>query len=294
METTMQLFKTPKGQAEYFAAYNTSMGLWPVPYTTRFVATPYGQTHVILCGPENGFPVVLLHGGYASSTMWFANIADLSATYRVYAIDTLGEPGKSMPTQANASRQACANWLVGVMDQLGISKAHVIGLSRGGWMAINLALHAPERLEKIVLLSPAASFISLSPFFQTLSKVVIRLPVKAILKAVLYAWVAPGFVVNAVFESQFILGLLYWNWAVNARGYSGVMPSVFRAEELGKLCMPVLMLIGDHDKLNPPGVIERARQMIPYIEAAVVPDAGHMLSIEQPERVDAYILEFLS
>ena len=110
----------------------------------------------------------------------------------------------------------------------------------------------------------------------------------------LYSWVAPGFVINKVFEKQFILGLLHWNWTVNSQGYSGVMPSVFSSEELGELRMPILMLIGDHDRLNSPRVIQTARQMIPHIETGIIPDAGHMLSMEQPGYVDQRVLDFLA
>ena len=283
-----------EGQSQYLAAYEASLGLWPVPHTARLVPTSYGQTHVITCGPEDGFPLVLLHGGYASATMWYANIADLSLKYRVYAIETLGEPGKSIPTRPNASRYDSAAWLEQVFAQLGIQKAHVVGLSRGGWLALNLALHAPQRLERIVLLSPAASFISLTPFFQALANAVVRIPVMRILKAVLYSWVTPGFVINEVFERQFILGLLHWNWAVNSQGYSGVMPSMFPPDELGNLHMPILLLIGDHDKLNPPGVIQQARKMIPHIDAGIIPAAGHLLSMEQPQCVDEHIMRFLA
>jgi pimeloyl-ACP methyl ester carboxylesterase len=293
-ENPIPIFKAFEGQSQYLAAYEASLGLWPVPYTSAFVTTPYGQTHVITCGPEDAFPLVLLHGGYASSTMWFANIADLSAKFRVVAIDTIGEPGKSIPSRPNASRHDIGAWLEQVFTQLGIQKAHVVGLSRGGWLALNFALHAPQRLERVVLLSPAASFISLTPFFQTLSRVVIRIPVRSVLKAVLYSWVTPGFVINDVFERQFVLGLLHWNWAVNAQGYSGVMPSVFPSEELGKLHMPILMLTGDHDKLNPPRAIQRARQMIPHLEAEIIPHAGHLLSMEQPGCVDQRVLSFLA
>jgi pimeloyl-ACP methyl ester carboxylesterase len=294
MEKPIQVFKSQAGQSEYQAAYDDSMSLWPVAYSSSFVSTSYGQTHVITCGPESGFPLVLLHGGYASSTMWFANIADLSAKFRVYAIDTIGEPGKSIPCQPNASHETSAEWLGQVFSQLGIQKAHVIGLSRGGWLALNLALHAPYRVESVVLLSPAASFISLTPFFQALARAVIRIPVKRLLKAVLYSWVAPGFVINEEFERQFILGLLNWNWTVNAQGYSGVMPSVFPADELKNLHTPILMLTGDHDRLNPPRAIQRAKQLIPHLEAEIVPHAGHMLSMEQPGFVDQKVLIFLS
>jgi pimeloyl-ACP methyl ester carboxylesterase len=72
------------------------------------------------------------------------------------------------------------------------------------------------------------------------------------------------------------------------------MPSVFGAKELGALRLPVLMLTGDHDRLNPPRAIEQARKMIPHLESGIIPRAGHLLSMEQPGCVDQRILNFLA
>jgi len=287
-------FKSPVGEARYFAAYDAALGLWPVPCESIDVTTDYGQTHINACGSKDALPLVLLHGGYAGSTMWFPNIADLARRFHVLALDTIGEPGKSVPTRKNASKRDMAAWLVGVLDELGISQTHVIGLSRGGWLALNLAIHAPQRLRKIVLLSPAASFIALNRFFSAIVGSVIHIPTRSVAKIALYSWVTKGFMVNEVYAEQFILGLQNWNWTMGTNGYSGVMPSVFPDEELHQIKNPILMLIGDHDRLNPPTVIDRAKQMIPQIEAEIVPCAGHLLSMEQPERVDACVLEFLT
>jgi pimeloyl-ACP methyl ester carboxylesterase len=293
MSKKISAFRSPEGAAQYYAAYNAALGLWPVPYEPIDVTTRYGRTHINACGSNDAFPVILLHGGYASSTMWFPNVADLSARFRLLALDTIGEPGKSIPTQQNATKRDCAAWLETVLDELGISKAHVVGLSRGGWLALNLALHAPQRVERVALLSPAASFISLNAFFRIVAST-IRIPARPILKSALYSWVTPGFKINPVFAEQFILGLQNWNWAMNTNGYSGVMPSAFTIEELHQVHVPILMLTGDHDRLNPPQTIEQARQMISHIEANIIPNAGHLLSMEQPERVNECILKFLT
>ena len=71
------------------------------------------------------------------------------------------------------------------------------------------------------------------------------------------------------------------------------MPFVFPGEELRKIKKPVLMLMGDQDRLNPPKVLELARSLIPQIETGIIPNADHMLSIKQPELVDRRILKFL-
>jgi pimeloyl-ACP methyl ester carboxylesterase len=294
MDCPIDRFKTHDGQARYLAAYDLALRLWPIPYDSSYITSAYGKTHVISCGSKDALPLVLLHGGYASSTMWFPNIADLANKYHVLAIDTIGEPGKSVPTQHNATRRDCAAWLESVIDGLDISKTRVMGLSRGGWLALNLAVHAPHRLEKIVLLSPAASFIALNSFFNAIVGAIMRIPTRTIAKFALYSWVTRGFVVNEVFAEQFITGLQNWNWAMGTNGFSGVMPSVFRDDELRQIQIPVLMLIGDQDRLNPPKAIERARQLIPHIETEIIQQAGHMLSLEQPESVDRRVLKFLS
>jgi pimeloyl-ACP methyl ester carboxylesterase len=294
MSVGVSPFRSAIGEAQYLAAYDASMGLWPVPYESIDVTTRYGRTHVISCGAKDASSLVLLHGGYASSTMWFPNVADLSSQFRVLALDTMGEPGKSIPSQRNATRQDCATWLEGVIAELGISRTRVVGLSRGGWLALNLALYAPRCLERIALLSPAASFISLNTFFRAVAASVMRVRAMPVLKASLYSWVTPGFEINPVYTQQFILGLLHWNWKMNSKGYSGVMPLAFSAEELGRIHIPILMLIGDHDRLNQPKVIEQAKGMIPHIEAEIIPNAGHMLSMEQPELVDERILRFFA
>jgi pimeloyl-ACP methyl ester carboxylesterase len=107
MDSPINLFKTSKGQAQYFVAYDATMQLLPVPHESRFVTTPYGRTHFITCSPEDAFPLVLLHAGQASSTMWFPNIAQLCGKFHVLALDTPGEPGKSVPTRQNATRHDC-------------------------------------------------------------------------------------------------------------------------------------------------------------------------------------------
>ena len=60
------------------------------------LSSPFGTTHVNICGPRDGEPLVLLHGGGSTSTVWFANAGELSRTHRVYAVDTIGEAGRSV------------------------------------------------------------------------------------------------------------------------------------------------------------------------------------------------------
>jgi pimeloyl-ACP methyl ester carboxylesterase len=288
METQFQLFNSSTSESKYMAAYAAVLKEWPVSNYPLDLITQHGSTHVISCGPTTAFPLMLLHAGYASSTMWFPNILELSQNNRVFAIDTMGEPGKSIPVQSIPSKREMAGWLVAVLDKMGIEQANVVGLSRGGWLSINLAIHAPERVKKLCLLSPAASFVSLNKFFGLVASSVMRIRARAVLNAALYSWVAKGYKIPPAFTEQFIIGLKYWKYPK-----VGIMPLAFEDEELRSLSMPALMLIGDQDRLNSSRSIERAKQLIPHIETDMIPNAGHFLSMDRAKVVTAKILKFL-
>jgi hypothetical protein len=96
MPENLSIFRTPASQAKYMASYDAVLALWPVPYESFDVPTRFGKTHVIASGPKEAQPLVLLHATSASATMWFPNIADLSREFRVYALDIIGDAGKSV------------------------------------------------------------------------------------------------------------------------------------------------------------------------------------------------------
>jgi len=155
------VFKSPQAEAAYMAAYDRTLEAWPVPYETKYVLTAYGDTHVIISGPEDGEPLVLIPGSLMDATLWSVSIAAFSRTYRVYALDTMGDVGKNKMVEALPDIAGAAEWLTDVLDALGIKKTHMAGYSQGGFFTAVYALQKPERLKKIVLLAPAAT---LAPF----------------------------------------------------------------------------------------------------------------------------------
>ena len=146
MKKKLPIFTTPEGQAKYMAAYEAMFSLWPVPYKAIDVKTRYGTTHINVSGPGDGYPLVLLHAVSWSSTAWFANIAALSTDHRVYAVDAIGDAGKSIAGCLLEKRSDYAVWLKEVFDGLNIDKSCLLGHSYGGWLALNMALTYPDRL----------------------------------------------------------------------------------------------------------------------------------------------------
>jgi pimeloyl-ACP methyl ester carboxylesterase len=152
-------FKTPKGEAAYLAAYDAAMKLWPVPYEEMEIPGRFGMTHVVASGPKDAPPLVLLHGYWATLTMWTLNIADFSKDYRVYAIDVMGQPSRSIPDEPIRNAAGYVAWLTATLDGLHLDRVSLVGMSYGAWLALNYAVAAPERVQRLALLSPAASFL---------------------------------------------------------------------------------------------------------------------------------------
>lgn len=95
-------FTSPEGEAEYMAAYEATLKLWPVAVEPMVIPGRYGRTHLVASGPEDAPTLVLLHMFFTSLTQWAANIADLSRDYRVYASMSWASRARASPT--NPSR----------------------------------------------------------------------------------------------------------------------------------------------------------------------------------------------
>ena len=286
MKKKLPIFTTPDGRAKYAAAYEATLSLWKVPYDSVDVKTRYGSTHVNVSGPGDGYPLVLLHGAGLSSSVWFANAAELSAQHRVYAVDVIGDAGKSIAEILLERRLDYAEWLKDLIDGLDIESCNLLGHSYGGWLTLNMALAYPDRLRKIVLLAPAASFKPLSFITKLalhLGEFKIGPPARSMLKAA----AAKGTVLEETFVQQTEMAVRYCSPAT-------IFPTVFSDEELKRIELPALLLIGAAEKIyNPNKAIERAQRWLPNLTAEIIPNAGHLLIMDQPEIINARILEFL-
>jgi pimeloyl-ACP methyl ester carboxylesterase len=154
------------GEAAFRAAYDAVLARWPADVRGIDVPTAYGTTRVHICGPEEGDPLVLLPGGGTTSVVWFANVGELSRTHRVYAVDLIGDIGRSVnqgaPVKGVADLMA---WLAELHDALGLAGARLCGHSYGAWMALNFVLHAPHRVDRLALLDPVNCFAGMRPAY---------------------------------------------------------------------------------------------------------------------------------
>lgn len=272
----------------YLLAYDKALLLWGVPYEEKDIKTSYGNAHVIISGPENGDPLVLLHGMNATSTMWYPNIKALSEKHRVYAIDFLLEPGKSRCDVEVSETSALMRWYDEIFKELKLEEFDLLGASRGGWLATNIALHSKARVKKLVLLSPAQTFTWIKPGSKVLKNLVYNLsPKREKLRSILQTMTCNVDSMKQAYIDQYYMGLEKFSIS---KCFMDMTP--FSDEELKSLDMPVLVLIGDRDIINNEKSLKRARKLIRHIEVGTIKHAGHFLSMDQADVINKTMVDF--
>ncbi len=283
-------YKSDKAREKAIASYDDFLTRWPVPYRTQNVMTGFGETYIIISGPPQAKPLVLLHGGATNSTMWMNNIATLSSEFQVFAVDIIGEPGKSAGTRPLYKSDGHARWLNEVFAALKIHEAALCGLSLGAMLAWKFALRYPESVSSLALLStsslaPSSSNINLSVMFS------------AILANVL-----PIYSFGKKFLNTISATALRWpDWAVKgfiaqyqSYKFNFDKISIISDDELSQLPAKTLVLMGKDEVLyDPISVVSRIHSVAPSIIVEILPGAKHTISTDQPDLVNEKLLNFL-
>lgn len=283
------IFKSAEAEAEYLAAYDAAMKLWPVAYEQRNVPTSYGSTHVIVSGPADGPPLVLLHCALMTSAIWSPIVGDLSRTHRTYAVDVMGDVGRTVPTNPPTDEDRAADWLAQVFDELGLDRAAVIAWSFGGGTATNFAMRHPNRVERLALLAPFKPFVKQGAgfFFGFIPFLVpTRKAAKLFERKMCY---------DGDFGQSEHSELLYLRYRCARFLLKVVPPRTFTDLEFRLLTMPVLLLVGEQEYLyDGPTSVERANAVLPNGRAELLPRCNHAIVSDQTDVVRDRLLDFLN
>ena len=213
-------------------------------YEPEFVVC--GDARIAYYDVGRGKPLVLLHGNGEDSSYWNAQIPELTRFYRVIAVDSRGH-GASGSGGHGLSFEMMAEDLKTVLDTLGVKKAHFLGFSDGGNLAIKFALTHPEYIDKLIL--NAANVAALSRFSKKAAR------------------------------RRDVLGLM-------------VHPYGVTMNDLERLTMPTLIIVGEHDAIREKQTKEMASH-IPHCEVEVFRDGDHFVAAKQPSRFNRTVIEFL-
>jgi pimeloyl-ACP methyl ester carboxylesterase len=279
------IYKSAEGERAVGERYLEILQRWPVPNQQLRVPTREGETFVVRCGHPSAPPLLLLHGSMANSAMWMGDVAAWAGHFRIYAVDIIGDAGLSAPSRPPLASEAHALWLDDVMQALSLTQASMVGVSFGGWLALDYATRRPHRVENLIVLCPGGvGRQKLSIVFKTIP--LRMLGAWGTRKAVeLVLGRAPANPSPAVQYFAQFMSLIHRNF----RPRMVKMP-VFSDEALMRLTMPVLAILGGKDVLlDSAETKRRLERNVPRAEIRYFPKACHFIP-----RQTAPILDFLS
>lgn len=271
-------FTSEAGRERFTAAYREAMADLPVPRATEDVPTSFGTVRAYRFGEPGPPPLVLLSGTAASTPMWEDNLPGLLRIRPVVCVDMLGEPGLSEQRRAIEDADDQATWLAEALDGLGLPRAHLLGVSFGGWHAVNLAIRRPDRVASLTALDPANTFG--------------RIGVKAVLFSVgampvmpepvrrrSLRWIAGGAEAGDHAVGRLIaVGLQDFRRAVPVPAYP-------TDAQLRGITAPTLVVIAGRSIIHNAARAAARTRLVPGARVELWPDASHALNGEFPDRI---------
>jgi len=290
-------FKSTAKKERYLAFYQERVGRWPVASEEVFVTTSWGETFVRVSGPQGGPPLVLLPGANASSLLWEPNVEAWSERYRVYSVDNIFDYGRSVNSKRLTAPSDFVDWLDQLLDGLEVGDdVSLLGLSYGGWITAEYGLARPERLDRVVLVAPAATVAWFSgDFIKKGIKCMIPHPhfVKSMVRWALHD------AADGTPEEQRMVDDAADNAWLGLRSFKlrqMVHPRVLTDEEWGSFEVPVLFLVGENEviySISGEEAVAKLNRVAPEIEAELFTGCGHDITLVEAERFNRRVLEFL-
>lgn len=242
-----------------------------------------------------GEPLVLLHGGFSDSREWRHQLEGLSDRYDVIAPDLPGS-GLSSDPPAGWTLSDYAQVLAEFLAALGISRAHVGGLSFGSMYALVLQRHFPGLPMSLVLASAYAGWAGSLPPEEVERRTqnvlsLLERPTGSALDEFLATVFDESVAAEVVDEARAIMS------DVHPEGAREVVLTFARADlrdVLPTISVPTLLLYGERDRRSPVHVATEMHAQIPGSRLAVVPGVGHALNLEAPEAFNAEVRAFLT
>lgn len=274
--------------------------------TTQRVPWSQGETQVIEAG--TGPPLLFVHGGFSQATEWLPLWPRLARRYRLLAVDRPGHGLADPYDYENVdTRDLAERFMTEVLDSLGLERVPIVGNSMGGRWALELALRRPRRVDRLVLVgAPAGSKAQIPRILLALRWPGARTIMKWMFRRSDAGSVRDFFsrvlVVHAErLSERFLVAIAagqrrnyasMLSFAKRVMTYRSINPDLLMTGEWKRLQVPVHFIWGDADAFDAPSTGEAAVPQVPAgAEITVIPGAGHLPWLDEPEAVARTIEE---
>jgi len=286
-----KVYKSKQSETAIMELYDKQINALNLDYEDLYVDTRFGKAHVVKYGNPNEEPLLLFHGGNNTTPYSLRYFPSLHKHLCLYAVDTVGHPGKSSQTVVSHKSMEYGEWASDVIASLGFHKINCLGGSFGGGILTKLMCVSPEKVEKAVLVVPAG-IANVS----TLNLIVsMGIPMMLYIVTKKDTWLKKAVLPMAVDEKNIdeatheMVKNSFEHVAVKAG-----MPSNARADDLQCFTAPTLLIVAENDCMFPSKrVIAQAKKMISNLRVHTLKDQGHMfvLSDEDIDMIVQFIKE---
>jgi 3-oxoadipate enol-lactonase len=242
-------------------------------------------------GPEDAPVVAFSNSLGATLEMWDALLPALGGRFRTLRYDTRGH-GSTQTRDAPTEIADLAGDLAGLLDALGLGRAHMVGLSLGGMTVQALASAEPGRVLSATLMATAAHLPSVQTWNER-AETVRRQGPAAVVEATLGRWFTPAFVERAPDVVEAVRARFV---ACDPAGYAVCCGAIGRMDlrpVLPAITAPTLVVAGRDDPSTPPAMAEEICGGIAQAELVVLPRAAHLLAVERAAAAGSYLRAFL-
>ncbi|MQA96434.1 MAG: 3-oxoadipate enol-lactonase [Streptosporangiales bacterium] len=245
------------------------------------------RLHHVIDGPSEA-PVLVLVGSLGSTLrMWDPLLAAFGDRYRVVRLDHRGHGGSPVPPGPYTADDLGTDVLA-LLDELGLERVSFAGLSIGGLIGQWLALNAPHRLERLVLMCTSAKFGPPEPWRERAATVRAG-GARAVASTVVERWFTQAY---AAERPDVVADAIEMISATPAEGYAACCDAIAAWDvtaRLGEILVPTLVIAGAHDPATPPEHAQVLAAGIPGARSAVIGDAAHLAAWERPDEVAALL-----
>lgn len=282
------IYKSKKGKKEILKLYDRQLSRVKSPCRDIYVKTSFGRTHIVETGNLSGEPLLFFHGGNSTTAYTLLTLDFIMQDFHIYAVDTIGHPGKSAETSLSHKNYDYGIWAGEVIDRLGYEKMCLFGGSFGAGIIAKTMCVAPDKIKRAALYVPSG--IKNAPQINSL---------KMMFPMILYwithkdIWLKRTFLPLAITEENITEDI--YQTAKLSITYSKVktgMPSDVDAGLMMKCKAPTLVMAAEKDILFPAAnVLPRAKKIIPNCKTYLLKGRGHMNFLKKKE--ERLIVEFL-
>lgn len=243
-----------------------------------------------------GHPLIFVSGLGGVGRYWEPQLSAFSTRYRVVTYDQRGTGGSDRK-QRTFSVDGMTSDLVGLMDALGIEKAHIVGLSTGGAIGQTLAVEHPQRLARLVAVS---TWTHCDPWFRRLfeARRAMYRQAGSELHAMFHPlWLYPPDYVNthdAEIDEERRKAVAGAPPVEVSIGRIDAIMAFDRRKDLARITAPTLIVAADNDYITPPYHAEALGRAISGSKLAIMKGGGHSVSKTRPEEFNRLVLEFLA